>query len=112
MRASNVSLLFVVGVSTSLSTAMLCEGSAMAVHRGQIVYCNAMRRRSHRALKDVSTALVGACFPFPSLSLAFYELNGQSISLSKFTKGEPTVKSAALSFFFFVLLGMMLGSSQ
>ena len=55
MRSSRESLRFVVGSLESLEDAMDWEGSAM-----------------ERALKEVSTALVGSCLPLPSLSLDFY----------------------------------------
>ena len=51
-------------------------------------------------------ALLGVCLPFPSLSLAFCSSRRQGTVESKKQKSQPTEKSAALSFFFFVLLGI------
>lgn len=58
-----------------------------------------------RALKDVSTALVGTCLPLPNFSLAFCEILLQCAE-SGHRGTQSTVKSAALSFFFFELFGI------
>ena len=53
--------------------AMLCEGSAMAAEyfRQCLGIPVTDEEYRHRALNEVSTTLLGACFPLPSFSLAF-----------------------------------------
>lgn len=60
----------------------------------------------HRALKDVSIALLATCFPFPSLSFALFYINECGCDISV-RSNLYTEKSAALSFRFFALLGIM-----
>ena len=70
MRSSKVSLRFVVGISSSLSTVMLWLGKATACHGMRMVQCGENSKQLHRALKEVSTTLLGVCF-LPSFSFAF-----------------------------------------
>jgi hypothetical protein len=63
---------------------------------------------SHRALKDVSVALEGAFLPLPSLSFASCgEVLQHGTEMDPPRKSHLTVKSASLSFFFLVALGMV-----
>lgn len=71
-------------------------------------YDESIGMRSHRALKDVSVALEGAFLPLPSLSLAFCEEALQhDTDMDPPRQSHLTVKSASLSFFFLVALGMV-----
>lgn len=62
-----------------------------------------------RALNEVSTALGAGFFRFPSLSLAFWEI----VSTTQLHHSDRffTVKSAAFSFCFLVLLGILFDGS-
>ena len=105
MSASKVNRRFVVGASESLSVAMLWVGSAMAEDWCQIIRAYWQGGGYiHLALNDVSTTLLGVCFPFPSFSLAFCGAGRQTMSSRP--KIHPTEKSAALSFFFLLLFGI------
>lgn len=60
---------------------------------------------SQRALKDVSMTLVGAFFSFPSLSFAFW--GRISVLLWTYESSYYTTKSAALSWRFLALFGIV-----
>jgi hypothetical protein len=66
---------------------------------------------SPRALNEVFTALEADFFPFPSLSLAFWEIVGTN-QLRVIVIWSFTVKSAAFSFCFLVLLGILTRDSR
>jgi hypothetical protein len=90
---------------------MLCVGRAIAVAQCQKSNLKNNEPDSHRALNDVSIALFASRFPLPSLSFAFWKVRGQRASYQFLVYICITEKSAALSFLFFALFGIILSEN-